>query len=327
MGTPAAAARCVGPVSAPTKRAARAARRAEEAGVVAGARRSREEEEEEFARRGEEGEEDEDKDCLERVISASARLSSPGPQRSTGWMPSAESISAKAIRSSAPHSLSTFEEKGCNTAKGRSPYCFSQSSTMGSSRSTRCRTSGTTLEAGPPRDVLGEREHLVEDVRPRSAVDVDVLVRGEAVDLLGGCPEAEADFPRRPNGGRDQRRFEEPLRVDDEIRNKPFPLSKKISYVLSRSPSEQIFPPDSRVRDEDLVDVRRAGEERSERAFDRPREARAREGGAQRFRRGKREDDVAEGREAHEEDPHPTHATLAGRWAILEPCSSLRCWF
>src|ERR1019366_9755230 len=117
VGVPAAAARCVGPVSAPTKSAARAARRAEEAGVVGGARTR--------------GREREDENFLERVISASARLSSPGPQRSTGGIPCAPSHSANATTSPAPHSLFTFEEKGCSTAKGLALFCSSHASTTG----------------------------------------------------------------------------------------------------------------------------------------------------------------------------------------------------
>ena len=38
---------------------------------------------------------------------------------------------------------------------------------------------------------------------------------------------------------------------------------------------------------------------------------RAGESGPQRLRGGKRKDDIAEGREAHEEDSHPDHVTLA----------------
>ena len=54
-----------------------------------------------------------------------------------------------------------------------------------------------SFEARLSRDVLGEREHLIEDVRARGAVDVHALVREEAVDALGGRPKAEADLPRR----------------------------------------------------------------------------------------------------------------------------------
>ena len=74
------------PASAPTKSAARDARRAVEAGVVGGARtrgRGKEDEEGDFCEREEGREEDEkeeeDEDFLEKVMSASARLSSPGP--------------------------------------------------------------------------------------------------------------------------------------------------------------------------------------------------------------------------------------------------------
>ena len=60
-----------------------------------------------------------------------------------------------------------------------------------------------------------------------------------------------------------------------------------------------------------VVDVRRALDEGRERRLDRPREPRAGERGLQRLRRGQREDDVAERREAHEEDRASGTATLA----------------
>src|ERR1035437_11181771 len=181
------------------------------------------------------------------------------------------------------------------------------------------------VEARLSRHVLGEREHPVRDVRAIGGLDV--LVREEAVDPFRRGPESEAHLPPRGNRGCDESRLEQPLRIDDKICSEASSPSQKIRNLFLCFLSQNRFPPYPRVRDEDLVDVRRALEKGSERAFDRPREARAGESGSERLRCGKREDDVAEGREAHEKDPHPTHATLAGCWAILEPCSSLRCWF
>src|ERR1019366_9924813 len=114
------------------------------------------------------------------------------------------------------------------------------------------------------------------------------------------------DFPPRGNRGRDERRLEQPLRIDDEIRSEPSSPSQKIRNLFPGLLSQNRVPPDPRVRGENLVDVGGALEKTGERTFDRPGEPRAGKRRAQRLRGGAREKDVAKGREPHEEDPHRT---------------------
>ena len=79
-----------------------------------------------------------------------------------------------------------------------------------------------SLEARLSRHVLGEREHLVGDVGMQSPVDVDVLVREEAVDPLRRRPPAEADAAAGRSRPGDDPRLEEALSIHDEVEDRRF---------------------------------------------------------------------------------------------------------
>ncbi len=217
-------------MSAPTKSAARAARRAVEDGDVGGASEARK-------RRGRE-------DFLRKGRRESARLSSPGPHLSDGL----DAFGPRATRRTpqrrrAPHSLSTFEEKGCSSANGRDPCCASQESTTGSSLSTRCLTSG--VRSKPARPVTCSASARIRSrtwgrtagsTSTRSSVARQFT---RSVAVFQPNPTLRR-APRAASGH--ERRLEQTLRIHDEVETGTFPLlpfqeiPKSLLSSLCRTP-------------------------------------------------------------------------------------------
>ena len=187
----------------------------------------------------------------------------------------------------------------------------------------RCRSRdevrdvGRSREAAPAENVLRQGEPAVDDVG--SGGDVDLFARDERVHFLGRRPEPEADLPPRARGERDPGRFQEPLRVDDDVGLEGAKGREKGSKLSARSRGEGALPPGPGRRDEDLVHVRRPRDELGERSLHRPGEAVPLS--AQRLRQREGEDDVAEGGESNEENLHRRFAILSSTW-----CSTRRSW-
>jgi hypothetical protein len=179
------------------------------------------------------------------------------------------------------------------------------------------RDVGRPLEASPAEDPLGQGQASVDDVH--AVRDLDALAGDERVHPLGRRPEAEADLPVRPRGERDPGRLQEPLRVDDDVGRERAQRRQEGAELSARFRRERLPPPRPRRRGEGLVDVGSSLEETGERPLHGPREPVAL--AAERLREREREDDVAEGGKAYEQNLHARFAILTS-WCSTRRFSS-----